>query len=85
MSVLPKTGGCAAGTSVEVAGGAKTGGGATWKERTWTFLPFLLILLFLAVLLAEDLAQEVAFSGLGVAALEGVGLTTGPLFLRIDC
>ena len=50
------------------------------------FLPFPLLLLFLAMLLAEDMAHVVALSltGLGVAAFEEVGFKKGPLFLRID-
>ena len=54
-------------------------------EKPWIFLPFPILLLFLATLLAKDMAQVVALSLLGlVAALEVVGLTKGPLFLRID-
>ena len=30
--MLPKTGGCAAGTAVEIAKGVETGGGVTWGE-----------------------------------------------------
>ena len=85
--MLPKTAGCAAGTSVEVAEGAKTGGGVTGGERPWNFLPLPLLLLFVATLLAKDLAQEMTLSssGLDIAAFEEVGLMKGPLFLRIDC
>ena len=84
--VLLKTAGYTAGTDSEVSEGAEAGGGATWGERPWIFLPLPLLLLFLAVLLAEDMAQEMALSLPGlVAALEEVGLTKGPLFLRIDC
>ena len=45
-----------------------------------------LLLVFLAALLAKELAQEEALSlsGLGVAAFEKRGLTKGPHFLRID-
>ena len=58
----------------------------TWGERPWIFLPFPLLLLFLATLLAEDMVQVVAlsFPGLGVAAFEEVGLMKGPLFLKIN-
>ena len=85
--MLPKTAGCTAGTGVEVAGGAETGGGVTWGERPWIFLPFPLLLLFLATLLAKDMAHVVALSlpGLGVAAFEEVGLMKDPLFLKVDC
>ena len=38
--MLPKTGGCTAGTGVEVAEGAKTGGGVTWGEIPWVLPPF---------------------------------------------
>ena len=83
--MLPKTGGCAAGTGVEVAEGAGTGGGATWGERPWIFLPLPLLLLFFGALIAEDMAQVTALSFAGlVAALEEEGLTKGPLFLMID-
>ena len=82
-----KTADCEAGTSIEVAGGAEIGGGVMWGERPCIFLPLPLLLLFLAVLVAEDMAQVVALSlpGLGVAALEEVGLIKGLLFLKIDC
>ena len=85
--MLPKTADCAARTGIEVAEGAETGGGVIWGERPWIFLPLPLLLLFLAALVAEDMAQVVALSlpGLGVAALEEVGLMKGPLFLKIDC
>ena len=58
-----------------------------WGERPWIFLPFPLLLLFLAMLLAKDMAQVVALSlpGLDMAAIEEVGLMNGPLFLKIDC
>ena len=58
-----------------------------WGERPRIFLPLPLLLLFLAVLVAKDMAQVEALSllGLGVAACEEVGLTNGPLFLKIDC
>ena len=58
-----------------------------WGERSWIFHPLPLLLLFLAMLLAEDMAQVVALSlpGLVVAAFEEVCLMKGPLFLRIDC
>ena len=58
-----------------------------WEERPWLFLPLPLLLLFLAALVAEDMVQMEALSllGLGVAACEEVGLTNGPLFLKIDC
>ena len=42
-------GDCTAGTGVEVAEGAETGGGVTWGEIP-SFLPFPLLLLFLAAL-----------------------------------
>ena len=79
--------GCAAGTGVEVLGGAEMGGGVVWGDGLWIFLPFPLLLLFLAVIVAEDMAQVEALSllGLGVAACEEVGLTNSPLFLKIDC
>ena len=84
--MLMKTAGCAAGTGDEVAKGAETGGGAMWGDRPWIFIPLPLLLLFLVVLLAEDMAQEMALSLPGlVATLEEMGLTKGPLFLRIDC
>ena len=69
--MLMKLAGCTAGTGDEVAEGAETGGGATWGYRPWIFLPLPLLLLFLAVLAAEDMAQVVALSlpGLDVAAL----------------
>ena len=58
-----------------------------WGERPRIFLPLPLILLLLAALVAEDMAQVEALSllGLGVATCEEVGLTNGPLFLKIDC
>ena len=85
--MLTKTTDCAAGTGVEVAEGAKTEGGLKWGERLLVFLPLPLLLIFLARLVAEDMAQVEALSllGLGVAACEEVGLTNGPLFLKIDC
>ena len=84
--MLMKTAGCAAGTGNEVAKGAETGGGATWGDRPWIFLPLPLLLLFLAVLAVVNMAQLVALSLPGlVAALVVVGLTKGPLFLGIDC
>ena len=83
--MLMKTAGCAAQAGDEVAEGAETGGGATWGDRPLINLP-LPLLLFLAALAAEDMAQVVALSLPGlVAALEVVGLMKGPLFLRIDC
>ena len=87
VSVLPKTPGCAAGTGVEVVGGPETGGGVMWGERPQIFLPLPLRLLFLAALVAKHVAQVEALSllGLGVAACEEVGLTNGPIFLKIDC
>ena len=56
-----------------------------WGEIPWIFLP-LPLLLFLAKLVAQDKAQVEALSllGLGVAACEEVGLTKGPLFLKIE-
>ena len=81
-----KTAGCTAGTGNEVAKGAETGGGATWGDRPLINLPLPLLLHFLAVLAAKDQAQVVALSLPGlVAALEVVGFTKGPLFLKIDC
>ena len=58
-----------------------------WGERPWIFLPFPLLLLFLAALVAKDMTQVEALSllGMGVAAREDVGLTNGPLFPKIDC
>ena len=58
-----------------------------WGEKPWIFLPFPLLRLFLAALLAEDMAQVVALSLPGVVAVafEEVGLMKCPLFLRIDC
>ena len=83
--MLMKTAGCTAGTGDEVAKGAETGGVATWGDTPLINLLLPLLLLFLAVLAAEDMAQVVALSLPGlVAALEVVGLTKGPLFLRID-
>ena len=57
-----------------------------WGERPLTNLPLPLLLLFLAVLVAEDMAQVEALSllGLGVTACEVVSLTNGPHFLKID-
>ena len=84
--MLIKTAGCTAGTGVDVAEGAETGGGATWGDRPWIFLPLPLLLLFLGELIAEDIAQVTALSFAGLtAALEEVGLMKGPLFLKIDC
>ena len=86
--MLPKlTPHCTAGTGVEVVGGAETGGGVVWGERLRIFLPLPLLLLFLAVFAAKDMAQVEALSllGLGVAASEEDGLTNGPHFLKIDC
>ena len=59
----------------------------TWGDRPLINLPLPLILLFLVLLVAEDIAQVEALSllGLGVAACEELGLTNGPLFLKIDC
>ena len=83
--MLPKTPGCAAGTCAEVAGGAETRGGVIWGESLQIFLPLPLLLLFLAVFAADDMAQVEALSllGLGVAASEEDGLTNGPQFLKI--
>ena len=84
--MLMKIAGCTAGTGDEVAEGAETGGGATWGDRPWIFLPLPLLLLFLGALIAEDMAQVTALSFAGLtAALEVVGLTKGLLFLKIDC
>ena len=84
--MLPKFADCTAGTGIEVAKGAETGGGATWGERPWIFLPLPLLLLFFGALIAKDMTQVTALSFAGmVAALEVVGLTNGPLFLRMDC
>ena len=85
--MLPKTPDCDAGTDVEVVGGAEMGGCVMWEERLRIFLPLPLLLLFLATLVAEDMAQVEALSllGLGVAACEEVGLRNGQLFLKIDC
>ena len=81
-----KTVGCSAGTGVEVAEGAETVGGATWGYRPLINLPLPLLLLFLAVLVAKDMAQVMALSLPGlIAALEVVGLMKGLLFLKIDC
>ena len=61
--------GCTAGTGVKVLGGAEMGGGVVWGERLWIFLPFPLLLLFLAVFAAEDTAAvEASFLDLGAAA-----------------
>ena len=77
--MLPKTAGCATGTGVEVAKGAETGGGATWGERPWIFLPLPLLLLFFGALIAKDMAQVTALSFEGlVATLVEDGLTNGP-------
>ena len=83
--MLPKFADCTAGTGVEVAKGAETGGGFTWGERPLINLPLPLHLLFFGALIAEDMAQVTALSFAGlVAALEEEGLTKGPLFLMID-
>ena len=60
--MLPKTPGCAAGTGVEVAGSAETGGGVMWGERPWIFLPLPLLLLFFTILVAEKMAPVEALS-----------------------
>ena len=75
------------GTGVKVLGGAEMGGGVVWGERLRIFLPFPLILLFLAAFAAEDMAAVEALSllGLGAAASEEDGLMNGPHFLKIDC
>ena len=52
--MLPKFADCTAGTGVEVAKGAETGGGFTWGERPLINLPLPLHLLFFGALIAED-------------------------------
>ena len=54
-------------------------------RKTLDLPPFPPFFLFLAAFLAKDLAQEEALSGQHVTALEGVGLTKSPHFLKIDC
>ena len=58
-----------------------------WGQRLQIFLPLPLLLLFLAVFAAKEMAQVEALSllGLGVAASEEVGLTNSPHFLKNDC
>ena len=55
--MLGKTADCKAGTGVEVAGSAETGGGMTWGERPLINLPLPLLLLFLATLVAKNMVH----------------------------
>ena len=54
-------------------------------RKTLDLPPFPPFFLFLAVLLAKDLAQEEALSSQHVTALEEVGLRKIPYFLKFDC
>ena len=74
-----------AGAGVEVAEGwLFKGGGAVCGGRPRDFLPLPLLLFFLSVPVAEDTAL-VGLPPRGFLALEVVGLTKGPHFLRIFC